>query len=158
MACAFSEVNQESSISVDTAAKDNMQLGLAYLEQKDTIHAKEKILMALHQAPDDSEIQDTMGYFSDLTGDEIKAEKYYQAAIKKGIEHNGAAYNNYGVFLCKHKNPKDAEKMFLMAVNDPYYVHITTAYENAGLCAIANHDTQKAHDYFEKAKRYSLYG
>jgi type IV pilus assembly protein PilF len=157
-ACTTSEMNQENSLSIKAAAKDNMQLGLAYLEQKDAVHAKEKLLQAIKQAPEDSEIQDAMAYYLELTGDNSPAEKYYKMALKKGVEHNGAAYNNYAAFLCRHKKQKDAEKMFLMAVSDPFYLHAATAYENAGLCSTSTQDFQKAQEYFEMAKRYNLYG
>lgn len=141
-----------------TAAMDNMQLGLAYIQQQKASLAKEKLLLAVSQAPQNSEVLDAMAYFLALTGDNKEAEQYYQQAIVTGVTHNGAAFNNYGVFLCRQKKPWEAEKMFLKALSDPYYLESANAYNNAGWCMMSVSKFSRAQIYFRKAARQNLNG
>jgi type IV pilus assembly protein PilF len=132
------------------ASDDNVQLGLAYLQQHDTVHAREKLLMALQEAPHWSVAEDAMGYLNEVTGDEKEAEKFYLDALKNAPD-DGAALNNYGVFLCRKHRASEAEKMFLKATKNPNYLNVGQAYENAALCELSVANRKKARDYFEKA-------
>ena len=53
--------------------------------------------------------------------------------------------------MCRRGDYQLAEKYFLKAVSDIYYIHSAAAYENAGLCAAAIPDDSKALYYFKKA-------
>jgi type IV pilus assembly protein PilF len=132
------------------AAEDNIKLGVAYLQTGDTPHAKEKLLLALEEAPDWAPAQDALGYFFESTGDKKIAEKYYQQALALS-PHSGASLNNYAAFLCRDHRPMPAEKMFLQAATLPDYLNTANAYENAGLCALTIPDKNKATLYFKKA-------
>jgi len=151
-ACVDTAVNNNADNNAQLAADDNVQLGLAYLEQDDVARAKGKLLMALQQAPSWYVTQDAMGYFLETTGDNQAAEKYYLQALQAAPK-NGAALNNYGVFLCRTKRPLQAEQLFLKAINDPNYLNTAEVYENAGLCALTmpTPDKTKAKYYFTKA-------
>ncbi|MCL5273088.1 MAG: type IV pilus biogenesis/stability protein PilW, partial [Gammaproteobacteria bacterium] len=90
------------------------------------------------------------------------AKKYYLKAISLSSE-SGAQLNNYGTFLCRQGDYKKAEVYFLKAVKDVQYVNTSAAYENAGLCALAIPENDKAKLYFTNAldqdpsRRESLY-
>ena len=140
--------NHEKQKYNQIAANTNVELGLAYLQQHDSVRAKEKLLRALQQAPDWEVSQDAMAYFLENTGNKAAAEKYYQQAVKN---NSALACNNYGNFLCRDHRPLEAEKMFLKAVDNPVYLNTAKAYENAGLCALTIPDKIKAKIYFQKA-------
>jgi type IV pilus assembly protein PilF len=147
-ACVMSSANQDKQIAAD----DNVKLGLAYLQEGNTPHAKEKLLMALEEAPHWSVAKDAMAYFLEVTGDKNEAEKYYKEAISLSPD-DGAVLNNYGTFLCRSHRIDEAEKMFLKAATLPNYLNTAKAYENAGLCALTIPDKNKAKYYFEKASK-----
>lgn len=133
-----------------TAADYNIQLGMGYLDEGDVSRAKQKFLQAMDQAPDWPPTQEAMGYFFENTGETNTAEKYYLKAIELDPS-SGRAHNNYGTFLCKLQRYKEADKQFMLAVQDLKYLKTAEAYENAGLCAMQIPDNAKATEYFKKA-------
>lgn len=132
------------------AARFNMQLGLGYLKQGDRPRAKKKLLVALEQQPSSPDINAAMAYYLEQTNELDQAKKYYLKAISLS-SNSGAQLNNYGTFLCRQADYKNAETYFLKAVKDQKYIHTSGAYENAGICALAVPDNQKARLYFTKA-------
>ena len=132
------------------AAGYNRQLGLAYLQQGDRPRAQRKLLLALDQAPQDPATQAAMAYFMEQSGESAQAEVYYQRALRFST-HSGAQCNNYGAFLCRMRHYTEAEAYFLRAVEDPRYDQPAAALENAGFCALAAGDQQKAQVFFSKA-------
>lgn len=148
-ACS-STVQQNNDVDTVLAANDNVELGLAYLKQQDMPRAKAKLLLALQQAPHSPIVLDALAYFWEVTGNSEEAKKYYAEAVDRA-PHDGAALNNYGVFLCKQKQYSQAEKLLLKAANEENYLNTAKAYENAGLCALEIPDDKKAKAYFAKA-------
>lgn len=132
------------------AASYNMQLGLAYLKQGDRPRAKRKLLTALAQAPDSPSVNAAMAYFMEKTGEINQATFYYKKAIL-AAPGRGAQLNNYGAFLCRRGQYREAQTYFLKAVKDAQYEYTAGAYENAGLCAEAIPDDTRAVHYFTKA-------
>lgn len=143
-ACAFSDENNEA------AAQTNAQLGLTYLNKNMYPAAKNRLLMALQENPKSATGWYSMGYYFEKTNDLKSAKAYYQKAIS--VEpHSGAAHNNYGTFLCRHGQYQAAIQEFLIATQQPNYLSVADAYENAGLCAIEIPNRTLAMQYFEKA-------
>ena len=138
------------STSGSQAADTNVQLGLAYLQTGDVQRAKQKLLLAEQQAPASTESQGAMGYFLESTGNLFQAEAYYRRAVTLNPK-SGAAQNNFGTFLCRRGRYREADQHFLLALQDPNYLNTAQVYENAGLCALQNHDTNKALGYFTQA-------
>ena len=132
------------------AAYYNTQLGLAYLKQGDRVRAKRKLLIALTQAPELPDVNAAMAYLMEKTGEMDNAAFYYKKAIAVA-PNRGESLNNYGAFLCRHSNYREAQVYFLKAIHDTQYEHTAGAYENAGLCAAAIPDDKKAIYYFKKA-------
>lgn len=143
------EANSQSSANA-TAANYNVQLALGYFDQGDTQRAKQKLLLALDQAPDWAPAHDAMAYYLENTGELRAAEKYYLQAIQIDPS-SGSAQNNYGTFLCKMKRYQEADQHFMLAAQDPQYLRTAEVYENAGLCAMQIPDATKAYGYFQKA-------
>jgi type IV pilus assembly protein PilF len=131
-------------------AKINTQLGMAYLQRHDVQLAKQKLLLALEQAPSLPEAWYTMAYYLEATGDSAKANQYYQKALALAPK-NGEVQNNYGTYLCRSGSYQNAIQHFLSAVEDPQYLNTASAYENAGLCALKIPNQQLAMRYFNHA-------
>lgn len=149
-------------INSHEAALYNTQLGMAYLEQGDRVRAKRKLLKALIQAPNSPEVNASMAWFMDKSGELKQAQVYYQKAMALA-PGKGAQLNNYGAFLCRRGQYSKADVYFLRATKDANYEHTAGAYENAGLCVALIPDDKKAAIYFSKAleqdptRKQSLY-
>lgn len=145
----YSADNEEMKRKINTG-KINAQLGIAYLEKNDVQRAKQKLLLALEQAPSIPETWYSMAYFLETTGDKHEAEKHYLKAIALAPSQ-GEAKNNYGTFLCRTGHYQAAIQQFLLAAHDHNYINPAAAYENAGLCALRIPDQKKARYYFQQA-------
>ncbi len=132
------------------AATFNMQLGLGYLKRGDRSRAKKKLLLALKQEPSSPDINAAMAYYLEQSNEMEQARKYYLKAISLS-DNSGPQLNNFGTFLCRQGDYLKAEVYFLKAVKDSQYLNVASAYENAGLCALAVPDEKKAKLFFTKA-------
>lgn len=150
MACQSTAADKEAAEKKVKAAKINTHLGLAYLERHDIQRAKQKLLLALDQAPTIPEAWYSMGYLLESTGNKEKANQYYLKAIHLSPDR-GDVLNNYGTFLCRSGDYQGAIRQFLKAVQDPKYLELAAAYENAGLCAQKIPDSTAAMQYFKQA-------
>ena len=136
------------------AAGFNVQLGLGYMEQGQMERAKQKLVLALRQAPNWPPALDAMAFYAEKTGELETAKQYYRRSLDIA-PNDGNVQNNYGAFLCRNGHLREAEQYFLRAVQDKTYLAAAEAYENAGLCALKIPDQKKAIFYFEKALLYS---
>lgn len=139
-----------NNIDYKKAALLNVELGRNYLAQGYTERAKKKFLHALELMPNLAEAHSGMGYFWEVVGEYKEAEKHYNKSIYLG-KGSGLFYNQYAVFLCERDRYKEANKNFMLAVNDKLYTKTSEAYNNAGLCALKYNDHTKATQYFTKA-------
>lgn len=148
--------------NLSKAAAFNVQLGLGYLKQGDRSRAKQKLLTAYQQEPSSADVNAALGYYFEKSSELDEAKKYYLKAIALS-SNGGAQLNNYGTFLCRQGDYKKADAYFLKAVHDMQYVNTAGAYENAGLCAMAVPDFERAKEYFiyalkhDPSKKQSLY-
>ncbi|HBD7125782.1 TPA: type IV pilus biogenesis/stability protein PilF/PilW [Legionella pneumophila] len=130
-ACQHTQDNEEPNtirkVNLSKAASFNVQLGLGYLKQGDRPRAKKKLLTALEQQPDSADVNAALAYYFEQTKELEQAKKFYHKAITLS-QNGGAQLNNYGAFLCRQGD-----------------------YKNAGLCAMAIPDHDKAILYFTKA-------
>lgn len=164
-ACQHNDDKEEPTAKkpdLHKAASFNVQLGLGYLKQGDRSRAKKKLLTAFHQEPQSPDVNAALAYYFEQSSELDEAKKYYLKAIALS-SNGGAQLNNYGTFLCRQGEYKNADTYFMKAVQDIQYVHTAGAYENAGLCAMEIPDVEKAKKYFTNAlkhdpsKRESLY-
>jgi type IV pilus assembly protein PilF len=153
MQACHNQTQHISSTKHGNAALYNTQLGLAYFAQGNRERAKHKLLTALAQDPKSPGVNAAMAFYLEKTGEIDRAGAYYQKALLLSSE-DGAQLNNYGAYLCRRGQYRQAELYFLKAANDMQYEHTSVAYENAGLCAEAIPDYKKATQYFEKALRH----
>jgi len=132
------------------SASVNTQLGMAYLQKGDVQRAKLKFLNAIDEAPLVPDAWYSMGYFLEVTGQKEQAKAHYLQAIKLDPT-NGVGHNNYGTFLCRAGQYQAGIDQFMLSAQDPRYLQIASAYENAGLCALKIPNHKLAYDYFNKA-------
>jgi type IV pilus assembly protein PilF len=132
------------------AANINAQLGLAYLKQNQVETSKNKLLLALKQAPYEANVHGAFGYFFAHTGESELAEKHYLYAIKKARE-KGSVWHNYGLFLYGQNRYKESLNYFLLAARDINYVFIAKAYANASDTALRLGNNGLAQQYHKKA-------
>lgn len=133
-----------------SAAEINAQLALAYLEKKDSVQGKAKLLLAQKQNASSPMVWYVSGYFFERTGDMTAADRAYLQAIALA-PHLGAVQNNYGVFLCRRGKYREAISHFLLSIKDPDYLNVAEAYKNAGYCALKIPDRVLADEYFRLA-------
>ena len=84
----------------ETAAKTNIQLGIAYLQQGNFSVAREKLERSLKQNPKDPDVHTSLGLLYDRTGEPKLADKHYQEALRLAPT-NPEISNNYAIYLCK---------------------------------------------------------
>lgn len=151
MSCSSKNITSRSAnIDYKKAALLNVELGRNYLAQGYTERAKKKFLHALELMPNLAEAHSGMGYFWEVVGEDKEAEKHYKKSISLG-KGSGLFYNQYAVFLCERSRYHQANKNFMLAVNDKLYTKTAEVYNNAGLCSLKYKDESKAVQYFTKA-------
>lgn len=147
--CVSSTVRQNDTRRFKTA-KTNVQLGLGYLEEGETDRAKQKLLVALRQAPDLPEAQLAMGYYWATVKEPSMAEGYYQEALSLAPQ-SGQIQNDYGIFLCQQGRYALAMHYFKLAGENRSYSNRAQAYENASRCAGKNSDKNAESLYIKKS-------
>lgn len=146
--CATTGVDGKSRNT--KAAESNVDLGVEYMRKDRNAIALEKFEKALNQDPDLPSAHLYIAVLRDRLGQSELADKHYRKAVRLDPE-NPRLHSNYGQYLCKHKRYHEAEKHFMVAVNDPLYEAKPLVYTNAGLCAQLSGDTEKAEQYFRRA-------
>jgi len=114
----------------------------------------EKALSKLEKAREADEnyppTYNTLGVLYQRLGDKVKAEAYYQHALRLNSS-DPPTLNNYGRFLCQEGRYDEAEATFLKAAQNPLYPTPEIALSNAGTCAMAEGNLESAERYFRSA-------
>ena len=84
----------------ETAAKYNIQLGTAYLQQGNYNLARDKLERALKQNPRDPDVHTSLGLLYDRTGDVKAADRHFREALRLAPDKPDLS-NNYAIYLCK---------------------------------------------------------
>lgn len=121
------------SSSTKDAAKANVQLGVAYMQQGQLALAKEKLERAAKQDPRGAEVHTALAYLNERLDRPAEADAEYRLALKLSPGNSEVA-NNFAVFLCRTGKVDDALKQFESATRDRLYTTPWAAYTNAGVC------------------------
>jgi type IV pilus assembly protein PilF len=116
-----------------TAAKSNVQLGTAYLQQGQYAVAKEKLERAAKQNPRDPDVHTSLGLLYDRTGDQKAADRHFREALRLAPERPDVG-NNYAVYLCKNGRVDEGVERFTEVAANKYYRTPEVALTNAGVC------------------------
>jgi type IV pilus assembly protein PilF len=117
----------------ESAAKTNIQLGMAYLQQGNYPLAKEKLERSLKQNPKDPDVHTTLGLLYDRVGEPKLADKHFREALRLAPDKPDIS-NNYAIYLCKNGRVDDAVERFTEVASSKYYRTPEVALTNAGVC------------------------
>src|SRR5262245_38916816 len=117
----------------DAAAKYNIQLGTAYLQQGKYALAKEKLERSLKQNPKDPDVHTSLGLLYDRTGSPQLADKHFREALRLA-PGKPDLLNNYAVYLCKNGRVDEGVDRFVTVAANKFYPTPEVALTNAGVC------------------------
>lgn len=134
----------------EEAARYNVQLGVAYMQQGRLDVALRKLQRALKQDPDLAEAHTAIARLYEQRGNIDLAQEHYRRALDIA-PHDPGVMNAYGVFLCRHGQVASSEQYFLRAASDPNYATSEAAYTNAGICLLKIDRKDEAEKDFRRA-------
>ena len=117
----------------ESAAKTNIQLGVAYLQQGNYPLAREKLERSLKQNPKDPDVHTSLGLLYDRVGETKLADKHFREALRLAPT-NPDISNNYAIYLCKNNRVEEGVERFSAVAADKYYRTPEVALSNAGVC------------------------
>ncbi len=134
----------------ERAAEYNTRLGVGYMQQGRRDLALAKLEKALEQEDDYAPAHSAIAVLYESMDEITLAREHYREALD--IEpDNPNAQNNYGAFLCRHGEYREAEKYFLSAARNPRYATPEWAWTNAGICVEKIPDLASAELYYRQA-------
>jgi type IV pilus assembly protein PilF len=151
VACSSTPDNSEESAR--KAAETNTALGRQYMERGQYEVALEKLKRAVAHDKTYAPAHTMLGILYETIGEMDEAGREYKNAVQYNPK-NGDVNNNYGAFLCGMGERKKAEPYFLTAVEDPFYSTPEIALSNAGSCALARGDLDRAESFLRQSLEY----
>jgi type IV pilus assembly protein PilF len=134
----------------EAAAKYNIQLGTAYLQQGNYPLAKEKLERSLKQNPKDADVHTSLGLLYDRVGDPKLADKHFREALRLAPDKPDIS-NNYAIYLCKNGRTEEGVERFMAVAGSKYYRTPEVALTNAGVCLRAAKRLDEAQEKFNGA-------
>ena len=153
-ACATTPGPEDDESKNRKAAETNTALGQGYMQRGQYEIALEKLKRAVAFDHSYAPAHTVLAILYETIGELDLAEKEYAEAVKID-PGDGDINNNYGAFLCSIGKGKEAYKYFQMAVKDPFYKTPEVAYANAGKCALAQRDLDKADVFLRQSLKYN---
>jgi type IV pilus assembly protein PilF len=118
---------------MESAAKTNVQLGVAYLQQGNYPLAKEKLERSLGQNPKDPDVHTSLGLLYDRVNEPKLADKHFREALRLAPT-NPDISNNYAIYLCRNGRAVEGVERFSAVAANKYYRTPEVALSNAGVC------------------------
>ena len=134
----------------EAAAKYNIQLGTAYLQQGNYPLAREKLERSLKQNPKDPDVHTSLGLLYDRVGDSKLADKHFREALRLAPDKPDIS-NNYAIYLCKNGRTDEGVERFMAVAGSKYYRTPEVALTNAGVCLRAAKRLDAAQEKFNGA-------
>ncbi|MGH8461747.1 MAG: type IV pilus biogenesis/stability protein PilW [Stenotrophobium sp.] len=150
LAACSSTPNAPQGADLHEAARINTELGVDYMRRGDVSTALIKLRRAIDENPDYAPAHSAIAYLYAQRGDAGAAEKEYRKALSLAPD-DPSVQNNFGVFLCAHGKPDEAQRYFAEAAADRNYATPAAAWSNAGSCAMNQKQPDRAEDYFRTA-------
>ena len=150
---ACSSTPKKSEEASRKAAETNTALGRNYMERGQYEIALEKLKRAIANDMTYAPAHTMLGVLYETIGKTEEAGIEYKKAVHYAPE-NGDVNNNYGAYLCAVGEREDADKYFITAVDDPFYATPAIALSNAGSCALARGDLDKAETFLRQSLKY----
>jgi type IV pilus assembly protein PilF len=131
------------------AAELQVKLGQEYMARGQLETSLEKLKRAIQIDPTFVDGHTVIAILYERINRLKLAETHYRRAVDLDPE-DGSANNNMGAFLCRLERFEDAEKYFLLAIDDPFYNTPGAALSNAGVCAARAGMPDAAEKYFRR--------
>ncbi|KUI99253.1 type IV pilus biogenesis/stability protein PilW [Vibrio sp. MEBiC08052] len=128
-------------------ADARITLSIAYLQHHEPQKALFNLIQAAEIAPHYIRLQLAQAYYYEKVGEIDKAKQQYIRTLNEHPNHPDV-YNNYGTFLCKQGNIKQAQHYFAQVYSKTNYPQIAASYENAALCSLKSGNTLQANKFF----------
>ncbi len=148
--------NQKKSavkrVDADKALQARVDAGLKNLEAGDLQRAMLHLNKAMEWNDKSAEVHNAFALLYRYEGDVEKEEKHYKLAVKYDGK-DAKVRHNYGSFLCTHGRYNEGIKQLKMAANDYQYENRVQSFENLGLCAKKNGDSETATAAFQRVYR-----
>jgi type IV pilus assembly protein PilF len=125
----------------ESAAKANLDLGIAYLQKGNYSSAKDKLERAKQQSPRNVSVRSAVALLYARMGETARADNEFKEALRIAPKEP-ELLNNYAVFLCGNNRQSEGVALFEQAAASPTYRTPWAALTNAGRC-------------LRNAKRYS---
>ena len=151
VACSSSP--KKSDTELRRAAETNTSLGRQYMDRGEYEVALEKLKRAVAYDKTYAPAHTMLAVLYETIGQMDEAGAEYRKAVQYDPK-DGSVNNNYGAFLCGTGKQKEAERYFLAAVDDPFYDTPAIALSNAGSCALATGDLDKAESFLRQSLEY----
>jgi type IV pilus assembly protein PilF len=151
VACSSSP--KKSDTELRRAAETNTSLGRQYMDRGEYEVALEKLKRAVAYDKTYAPAHTMLAVLYETIGQMDEAGVEYRKAVQYDPQ-DGSVNNNYGAFLCGVGKQKEAERYFLTAVEDPFYDTPAIALSNAGSCALAIGDLDKAESFLRQSLEY----
>lgn len=150
LAAACSSAPDKSDDELRKAAETNTALGRQYMDRGQYEVALEKLKRAVGFDRTYSPAHTLLGVLYETIGEMDSAEAEFRLAAKYDPT-DGDVNNNLGAFLCRNGKGREADPYFRAAVDDPFYATPAIAYANAGSCALAEGELDKAETYLRQS-------
>lgn len=148
-ACVTTESNPVE-VSLEDAAKANLQLGANYLQRGELERAREKLEKAVKQDPELPSARIYLAILYERIGEQKLADQNYRAALKLAPDNPDVA-NSYGGYLCRTDRREEGLKYFRKAGENPLYRTPEVAFTNAAVCALGIPDPETAEQFLRRA-------
>ncbi len=149
---ACSSTSEQSDTDNRKAAETNTALGRQYLDRGQYEISLEKLKRAVSFDKTYAPAHTLLGVLYETIGETESAEREYRLAVQYDPT-DGDVNNNLGAFLCGIGERKEADRYFQAAIEDPFYTTPEIALSNAGSCALARGDLDKAELYLRESLR-----
>lgn len=150
---ACSSTPNKSDEELRRAAETNTSLGRQYMDRGQYEVALEKLKRAVAYDKTYAPAHTMLAVLYETIGETEKAGLEYRKAVQYDPK-DGSVNNNYGAYLCGTGKQKEAERYFLVAIEDPFYDTPAVALSNAGSCALAAGDLDKAEAFLRQSLEY----
>jgi len=150
---ACSSTPKKSDEDLRKAAETNTALGRQYLDMGRNEIALEKLKRAIAFDKTYAPAHTMLAILYETIGEMEDAEREYKLALRYDPT-DGDVNNNFGAFLCGMGRESEAEPYFVAAIDDPFYDTPEIALSNAGACALARGDLDKAELYLRQSLDY----
>lgn len=152
-ATACSSGPREADDEKRKAAETNTALGRQYMDRGQYEIALEKLKRAVAYDNSYAPAHTLLATLYETIGQRDEAEREYRKALRYDPE-DGEVNNNLGAFLCASGQAAEAEQYFVAAVQDPFYQTPAIALSNAGSCALAAGNLDKAESFLRQSLEY----